>query len=314
MTDWHTLNSDNLPKTSTAGVTEFPQRRWWRSFAILLILLIAIGWVIIWVRLARSRELRQVDLSGVVLAEETARFLGDQEAAAALVNPAAPSIWQSAYRQLFVTPFSHPPGPIQLQEVTFDGHCTTVLVTGTGGARVRTYCLNGGRWQRSPVPRSVWGEVESSLIPPLPLAGVIASSEAQKSGRKVICRFWPDPPSASPDIAGQAKQLICFIDEATLELASPTELFAVELPDLLPLFLADGQNFAAGCAPSDTRVAIEGTWLEAGQRLQVRQIRVPEATPVKPDPALPDTVAYFIESSRPGPAALYRLSRTENCR
>ena len=313
MTEWRTLSSDDLPRTASASVTGLPRRRW-RSSAIILILLIALGWVIIWVRLARNRELRRVALSRVVLAEETARFLGDREAAAALVNPAAPSAWQSAYRELFITRFWQPPGPIQLQEIYFDGHCATVLVPVTGSAQVRTYCLNGERWQRSPVPRSLWGEVASSLIPPLPLAGVIASSEAQKISRKVICRFWPDSPVASPDIAGQAKQLVCFIDEATLELTSPTELFPVELPAALRLFLADGQNFSAGCAPPDTRVEIEGTWLEAGQRLRVGQVRVPEATPVKPDPALPDTVTYFIEGSRPGPAALYRLSRTEDCR
>jgi hypothetical protein len=314
MTDWHTLNSDNLPKTAAAGVTGLPQRCQWRYLAITLILLIALGWVIIWVRLVRSRELRRVDLSRVVLAEETARFLGDQEAAAALANPTAPSEWQSAYQQMFITSSSQPPGPLQLQEIYFDGYCTTVLVTVTGGARVRTYCLNGDRWQRSPVPRTLWGEVASNLIPPLPLAGVIASSEAQKARRKVICRFWPDSPPVSPDIAGQAKQLICFIDEATLELTSPAELFPVELPDPLRLFLADGQNFPAGCAPPDTRVEIEGAWLEAGQRFRVRQVRVPEATPVKLDPAQPDTLAYFIEGSRPGPAALYRLSRTGDCR
>ena len=157
MSEWRTVTTEeNLHYSRTSS-----HRRWLTWPGIIVIILLIAGLLTLRQQRASRQAALREDLKAHIFQEETELFLGNEARAAELMITNAPLGWKRAYRRLFsLGKAKSPPGPLEIDEVEFDGQCALVTLTLGDDPQLRAYCLSQQQWRRAPVSKAAWGEAE----------------------------------------------------------------------------------------------------------------------------------------------------------
>lgn len=86
----------------------------------------------------------------------------------------------------------------------------------------------------------------------------------------------------------------------------------VDIPAGLTPRTRDGLPAPLRCLGFESKLEIDGEWLELHRRLQATEITIQDISPLRIRPAPPDTIAYLFSGETYDPRALVTLSRTGN--